>query len=607
MRESILSAADLACSNYLTLHGTGGKPRFIGNPINWCDRSVEDPEYVWALNRMAHWLLLGKAALLTGDVHYAQKVSDEWNDWIDRCPPPDYSADWCEAVHGVHGWRQLEVGIRSFATWPFAWDVLSAFELLTPELAERIAQSVRCQGQILAEYSPKVHPNADHNHYLMEMFGLFTIALRFPQLPEASLWKTESLKELERCMATQMTAEGGQIEGCPHYHSICVDFFCQAVLLGRENGVSFSEDFLEKLRRSIDYSIQVTRPTGNAVPWGDSDADGLPIQAGIYAFLVDGNIEPLRVLAQFTPEEEFLRHFESHIWRIPAIETLQQQLRVAPATFPPRLSWHRQLNQVTARSQWDRNALSLFVGCRTPAYNGHAHIDPGAFDLCALGKALVVDPGRFTYREGPDRYEFKRASSHNMLLVDERDPFQYSGSWAFSGERSGCIAEVEEAGDTVTIVCKHENYHPVIHRRVISMMGSEAVVIIDHVTGLTPAQSVQLYFHINSTIVHWDDSQALAYSTDPEANVAILAPAKLKGSLLPGRISDVYDSARPSTRLRLSDSGGDSDRFYVSVLVPFYGNRMPAIALSIEDTIPHFVALSINGKSRRLNLTHLSK
>ena len=63
-----------------------------------------------------------------------------------------------------------------------------------------------------------------------------------------------------------------------------------------------------------------------------------------------------------------------------------------PARLPPTTAWHKGLDQASARTSWDRDAAMVFVACRSPVNNGHAHIDPAGFDFTFVYWYLV----RFT-------------------------------------------------------------------------------------------------------------------------------------------------------------------------------------------------------------------
>jgi hypothetical protein len=95
------------------------------------------------------------------------------------------------------------------------------------------------------------------------------------------------------------------------------------------------------------------------------------------------------------------------------------------------------------------------------------------------------------------------------------------------------------------------------------------LVVIDAFGGLAPRQTVQIWFHLDSADVAVDAVACTAETRDAnKANLRIAGAPGLALEARPGRVSDLIDVARDSTRLRFSDSGGASERLYVTRLVP---------------------------------------
>jgi hypothetical protein len=103
---------------------------------------------------------------------------------------------------------------------------------------------------------------------------------------------------------------------------------------------------------------------------------------------------------------------------------------------------------------------------------------------------------------------------------------------------------------------------------VLALLDDRVLVVVDSVTGLTPASTVQIHFHLDSLQVTWDAANRRALTRDEDVQLALYSSGGMQGELLPGRISDASDVARPSTRLRLFDQGGMPDRIHATVLVP---------------------------------------
>src|SRR5262249_61050200 len=80
------------------------------------------------------------------------------------------------------------------------------------------------------------------------------------------------------------------------------------------------------------------------------------------------------------------------------------------------------------RSGWDADALYLVFDCGPLGDGGHGHYDALAIEAAGHGRALLVDPGRFTYAEGTPnlRRWFKSTAAHNTVTVDGLDQTPYA-------------------------------------------------------------------------------------------------------------------------------------------------------------------------------------
>jgi len=617
LKAEIILKADAALQGMLVLPGTGAKPYFVGNPPRWLDNPFEDDEYVWSLNRMFHWIPLLRAFSLTGDPRYAQKVVDELQDWIKSCPRPpitsvshsDTSDPWqvLRRFNSADPWRTLETGIRMFASWPLILPHLLDTDFLTSSLLADYTASIFEHGEVLYHIAPQLWPHAEHNHYLMENLGLLELSVLFPEFSTAGPWKAHATHELERCAAKQITDEGGQIEGCPHYHNGCISWFVQALSTARAHGISFSPGFIAKLEKGIDYSVHSMRPSGTAVPWGDSDADtAVAIRSALSGFRLFHEPDYLQIAVNCFGAEKVRACCLETIWEDADTDDLLRAIDEAatapkPVLLPTDL-WEKGLDQVMLRTDWSHDALSVFFACRTPVNNGHAHIDPMGFDFAAHGRALVIDPGRFTYREDADRRDFKSAAYHNTLTINGRDPFEYTGSWGFGPQKLGKIVDVHLEPGCKAAFARHDNYEPTIHHRAVALIENVALLVVDWIENLKPDDLLQLYFHFDSVHVNCDQKTGRAETHDTgQTNVLLVPSVNFTGELLPGRVSDFIDVARPSTRLRLTASSSEkSSRVFATVLVPWASSSSrPEVSAPQITTVAGGLACTfeVNGRS----------
>jgi hypothetical protein len=322
------------------------------------------------------------------------------------------------------------------------------------------------------------------------------------------------------------------------------------------------------------------------VPWGDSDADLRAVTAAFHAGLAFGQWEPLQRLTALAGRDAARDECLKSVWRIPRLPVFLQEFAQSSSPPPTPLSvvkWHRALGQVTMRTDWTKDALSLFFACHTPTSDSaHAHIDPLGFDFTALGRPLVVDPGRYCYRQDDDRRTFKTAAYHNTLTIDRADPYPYLASGRSGRPKEGDIRWVQDRAGLLAAEAVHHNYEPAIHRRMVAIVDDAFLLVFDHVREISPERTVQLYYHLDSPEVTWDPNRRVATTANPDVNVAIYTSPNVRGTLLEGRVSDFLDVSRPSTRLCLEDAAPPSGttRLYAAVIVPY---RAPAPAATVAD------------------------
>ena len=323
-----IADADRSLRGMLVLPGTGAQPYFVGNPPDWFANPVNDNEYRWILNRHGHWRNLLAAYALTGEPKYGEKVVQEVQDWIDRVrrPPIELDPELARPVfRGPIPWRLLETGIRMFESWPLILEHLIDSELMTPALLADYAISLHEHGEVLAEVSPVLFPTANHNMHTMQNLGLLTLATMVPELKQAEAWREQAMREMERSAAVQITDGGGQIEGCPHYHNVCLHYLSRAQLVAKQGGASLSDAYAGLVRRGLEYSVQAFRPSGTGVPWGDSDADLRAVTAAFHAGLAFGHWEPLQRLVAMAGRDAARDECLKSVWRIPDLPVFLQE------------------------------------------------------------------------------------------------------------------------------------------------------------------------------------------------------------------------------------------------------------------------------------------
>lgn len=574
--KEIIDRARQEYDGFHVLPGTMNRPYFVGNPPQWYENPVDDEEYVWVLNRMGHWKDFVIAYALTDEKRYAQKILDEMMDWIEKCPCPDIKGNEGEIRNRfavATPWRSLEGGIRMFDSWPVAVRFLIQENYMDFDQFAQAASCVISHARMLMTVPPVLWPKADHNHYLMENLGLFYAAGLLRGIPEADGWRKHASQELIRCVENQLTEEGGQIEGSPSYHNQTVVFFCKWIMASDELDPKIPEKCLARVRKALDYSIYTVRPTGTGVPFGDSDPEYSAVLAAMMGLQTFGSRRWISVLTQLAGRKKVLEIYDQNPFELYKVDRHTLEENFLCDDFQT-ISWQKHLGQAMMRTDWGKDALSIFFACKIPCQNGHSHIDPASFDFSAYGKALAVDPGRYTYREDENRRLFKSATMHNTLMLDGQEPFQYVTRWSFSGEHDGCICHVERGERYMMAIAVHTSYFPTIHERLIAIVDRKFLIVWDRLDH-KEEKNVDIWYHLDSTKVELSDG--MVYTTD-KPGIALHGSTGLSVKLKKGKISDKMDVYRESTRVCFSDKESEKGRDnYLCILYPF-SDRVPELS-----------------------------
>lgn len=566
----IIKQANQYMQGMMVLCGTMGKQYFVGNPPKWSENPLNDNEFVWQLNRMEHWVTLIRAYYLTGEEKYAVKVLSELEDWIDSCPPLEITLDYKTAksrFSSVHPWRSLEVGMRAHKSWNCCLETLSCLPLFSEELFEKMVLSLYQHAEILYKVCPVIWPNADHNHYLTECLGLLEISGILPFFKESDQWREHALREMERCSVSQVTESGGQVEGCPTYHNECLHWLGYSLNLAEKYEIEFSSEYKKRVQSMFLYSIYSTRPDGTSVPWGDSDVQPYVYDAAYQMYIYTGNMEPLAYCSKLFNKDSLLDGFYKNIWDIKnpfqLFDLLKNSTLDSEVEFPSYIHFNSQLKQVMMRTGWTSDAASLFFACRTPVHNDHAHIDPNGFDYFNKGIPILVDAGRYNYQEGMNRQLFKGGTYHNTLLIDQKNAFEYIGTWEYGEQKIGDILNVGNSDGWNYTCGMHCNYFPVVHTRMM-IFNENLLVIMDRVDNMKDINQVNIYYNMNSSSVELDPKNKIITSEIDERYISMAFSSGLECKLLKGRASTCIDYAVETTIINLNSF--QNSRLYVTAL-----------------------------------------
>ena len=545
-----------AMNNMFVLPGTEGKLFHVGTPPAWNECRTKDEEYLWHLNRMEYFKLLSRLYHITGDDKYAKKVLADIENWIDSCPvaplptdstAPEQMSEILNFYSGLTPWRSLEVGIRTFDSWDYAYDCLLFSDLMTPELHTKIAYSFYEHALVLREMSPRYWPDANHNHYIHEMLGLFKVAHLFPNFDVSDGWSRFALSELVRCARAQFSADGGQIEGSPHYHQICLDMFFSFIEVAKNFDVAVPNELLDYCKKATEYSLICIAPDGIISTIGDSPFRTVGDQlAGAY-FSCFGELGSTAKIF------EICRNIS--VEKVPL--DIQQKAREYALVAPGEYNLQRDIDQYFARTGWTKDDSHFSFICHSPIFNGHSHQDLMSFTLHIQGDPVVIDPSYFTYSQCEERRIFKSPEYHSTLTLGDEPPFEYIDRWRYGPQREGKICKAYRLDNIFAADASHNCYEPDCHKRLCAMVGDDVFFVADDVTNFT-GRDVHIYFHLD------DPNVTLVGNEARSDRIRVIISDGVSAQVVASLKSLHTDVAVPSSRLILTDKSPKS-RQYLTV------------------------------------------
>jgi hypothetical protein len=263
-----------------------------------------DIKVPWELARMQHLPQLALAYTAKVKVKCAGNSTDTYpgefrNQILDfiATNPPGFGVNW----HCT-----MDVGIR-VANWLVAYDIFKSGGVAFDSSFERIfIRSIYEHGRHIInnlEWSPELRTN----HYLADIVGLLFVAAYLPESTEINGWFHFAIKELIAEVKLQFGEDGGNFEASTSYHRLSAEMavYATALVLGipearlkspvdvhyfQKKRVPFQTGpihchplpgggrspfpswYMERLEKSAEFTMHITKPDGHIPQIGDNDS-----------------------------------------------------------------------------------------------------------------------------------------------------------------------------------------------------------------------------------------------------------------------------------------------------------------------------------------------
>lgn len=507
-----MEAADALCENTFLFNQPWDMEKCtekisFPDKIDWSYVHNHDCEWLWMLNRHSSWICLMQAYTATGDEKYINTFFDQLGQWLDSESDP--------AGKEETTWRTLEVGLR-LKNWIKILEYIIDDDRFDDELLEKMVDSIHRQIEYLI--NSYTWEDSLSNWKILEFHGALVASVCFPEFPESGEWIRKCIEILDECIQLQVTPEGLHWEQSFMYHGELLLCMKDVILVCRRNQIPLPDTMIETTKRMVDAVAHLITPAGTQPCYGDSDIEDLRgIMAGFgvlfqnkeYSFLGRG-CKPVGIVCDFGAEV-----LDDNSW-----ETCSR---------PSFLDYaHEDSGNYFLRSGWDDEAGYLFFKNGFLG-SGHGHCDLLHIELFSKGNPVLVDSGRYTYREDtPDRQRFKAAAAHNTLLVDGEEFIIQDGSW----QNTKTATAIKRPAVINQEVCYLQGAHMgyldkgVLVNRKIIYIKPEIWVIVDECFA-NESHVYEQYFHFaadsleirGQDILYTDDKQVFQMSVMQDSRI----------------------------------------------------------------------------------------
>ncbi|QRG86128.1 alginate lyase family protein [Bulleidia sp. zg-1006] len=373
-------------------------------PMDWLAHPNEDEEWCFMLNRMDYLKDLALASQMTGDKKYLIKAKELIFLWL-----KDHSE-----IKDNPSTRTLDTGIRLLNFYELL-PYLKAFQLLTKEETDTILSSMKAQILYLKKSCKTKYTLS--NWGSIQMASLVIVLPLFQELNEEYKWAKEELKtQLEM----QIYPDGMHWEQSTMYHVEVLNSLQKVYYY-----VDLEEELkvlLAKVMANMTNALKhLITPKMKIEAYGDSDEVGVEDVLLRSSFLLKQK-DYLSLVKEVDGESFFA--FGQDI-----VDFYQKQNKSEPKE---RYYDGIYSGIYTIRSSWDNKADYLMF-LNSSLGSGHGHSDNLHFSLFIEGKPILIDSGRYSYREDCALRPFlKSQRSHNSLLVDDKEICVPKGSWSYN-------------------------------------------------------------------------------------------------------------------------------------------------------------------------------
>ena len=297
--------------------------------------------------------------------------------------------------------------------------------------------------------------------------------------------------------------DGADFESSTGYHRFVTELFLYSFMLCRAHGIEIDQKYWTKLHQMLRFIRGYLRPDGLAPLIGDTDGGQvLPIEprhANDHAYLLDIGAP---IFNDAFNDPELNRPDESS------------------RAFPDAgLYIMRQDDYYLCF-----NASDAGINGR----GSHGHNDALSIEVCAGGRAFIIDPGTYLYSGDLQmRHAFRSTAYHSTVRIDrqEQNTTDVNMPFVIGNEAQPRVLEWKTSADCDRIVAEHYGYRrlpaSVTHRRTVTFDKRECSWLVDDEFFGTGEHEFEAWFHFSDGL-HLEVRGTEIEATDEQQDIGVV-------------------------------------------------------------------------------------
>lgn len=369
-----------------------------------------DVKIPWEMSRFQHFFILGKAYFITGKDIYVNEFKDQFIRWIQE-NPVEMSINWA---------CTMDVAIR-VVNLIYAYNFFKNSIKLDKEFWYIFNNSIYSHGKFIFHNLENLGINKG-NHYLSNIVGLLYCGIYFRDCKSFNIkrksekWINFALRELEKEILVQVNLDGTNYESSTAYHRLVTELFLYPYIIGLSNKIKFSKEYEGRLKKMLNFIVDLTKPNMLSPIIGDADDGRLLIVSNYSNWNRRDFTHILNIGGVLFNNPEYCyygRNYNDAFWILGKQSKNIENKKYKCISKEFRDSGYYILKNTN---------FYCFIRCGELAFHskggGHSHNDQMSFELNIKGEDFIIDPGVYVYTSNYKmRNLFRSTEVHNTLFI----------------------------------------------------------------------------------------------------------------------------------------------------------------------------------------------